>query len=306
MYRVNVPRFVLEKYNPIHKTENYKRAIHDTVKRLKDRYNIDLNSKIIIEKLNENENVTYGYLYEVIMEELYIKNSVKHWAEKNQLLWRQIPWFINNISNPKVLLIIRDPRSVLTSFKKYTYAEKPAYLQAVFNCFDSMKSALKYQNEYSGDVLKIVKYEEAALNPNKTARDIWDMFDVNYSDDIDVTDQSLWEDSYGEKWHANSSFHDNCNPSEFDVNMSINRWKNNLEKAEIDFTEAVCGSLMSQFGYELKSNEVDFKNVLRLFISSAKELNILKNWVLNDEGIQEFPTDPVDSKNWEENVLSYE
>ena len=35
-------------------------------------------------------------------------------------MWREIPTFIGMLPNAKAIHIIRDPRSVLASFKKYT------------------------------------------------------------------------------------------------------------------------------------------------------------------------------------------
>ena len=73
------------------------------------------------------------------------KNITKKWGRKTQLVWRQIPDFLKIFPKGKAINIIRDPRSVLASFKKSTYNPEPAYLGAIFNCYDQWKKSLLYK-----------------------------------------------------------------------------------------------------------------------------------------------------------------
>ena len=101
------------------------------------------------------------------MKNLFIKDSKKHvWAEKTQLVWREIPEFLKMFPRGKAIIVLRDPRSVLASFKKYTFNPEPAYLGAIFNCYDVMQNSLNYKKKYPSKVL-IIKYEELVLNPKK-------------------------------------------------------------------------------------------------------------------------------------------
>ena len=93
------------------------------------------------------------------MCELYMNEGHTHWAEKNQLMWREIPIFIGMMPNAKAIHIIRDPRSVLASFKNYTRYAYPACLGSVFNSYDSLKTALEHQ-QYLGESIKLVKFED--------------------------------------------------------------------------------------------------------------------------------------------------
>ena len=85
--------------------------------------------------------ITYGVLYDVLMTTLWVTEEKRHWAEKCQILWREIPDFIDMMPNGRAILAIRDPRSVLASFRAFTFVPPPAYLGAIFNCFDALKHA---------------------------------------------------------------------------------------------------------------------------------------------------------------------
>ena len=160
MYSVNVLRFIYGKYDLISQKENYNKALQDINERIQQRYDIHLDFEILLDTLNRLDEVTYGILYDTVMSSLYLKNPAVHWAEKNQLLWREIPLFLDMMSNGKAILVIRDPRAVLLSFKHYTYAAPPAYLGAVFNCYDAMLTGIELQKTLSPEQIKIVRYEE--------------------------------------------------------------------------------------------------------------------------------------------------
>ena len=95
MYRVNMLRFFYKQYDPIFLKENYLLALNNLNLRLKKRYDIKVDIKKISNYIkNNNIKITYGKLYDIIMCNLYLNKSIKHWAEKNQLMWREIKTFL--------------------------------------------------------------------------------------------------------------------------------------------------------------------------------------------------------------------
>lgn len=298
-YAVNIFRFSYNRYDPINEKSNYLKLLTDTNQRLKERYFYQFDFETLVEKLEKIPQITYGALYDLIMQEVYLKGEKIHWAEKNQLLWREIPLFIQMMRNPKTIHIIRDPRSVLASFKKYTNAPSPLYLGAIFNCYDSMKKANEYLKSLPSDQYLLVRYEDLAANPIQILKKCWKFIGVEESK-IEI-DPSTWKDAYGNPWFSNSSFHQNNVEDQFDSNKSIARWRGNLSQDEIDLTEFICFDYMQSFGYETKIKN-DKNNVSPLFkkLAGNSELcmSYYERWS-RGEGIQEFPSNPLDRANWE-------
>lgn len=300
MYRINLLRFAYKKGHSIHLPKNYKKILNDLNKRLKYRYKIKLNLKNIYNYIkNKKIKVTYGNLYDIIMSSIYLKGSVKHWAEKNQLLWREIPEFIKIMPNGKAIVVVRDPRSVLASFKKFTNAKKPLYLQAIFNCFDLFLFIEKNKKLIKNKRLYVVKYENVALNPKYEINKIFKFLKVRKLDEVSIVPNQL--DAYGNIWRNNTVFDKSSNSKKFHIKSSINRWKSNLKNEEIILTEIVCARFMNKFGYKCKYKSLNKKipkKVLELFKYNNEIKTCFKNYLEKSEGIQKFPSDPLKRKNW--------
>jgi len=297
LYGVNALRFIYHNYSPINKKQNYLKALDDLEERLKLRYNLSLKRPEILKEFEKNSNMTYGIFYDTVMNSLYLNDSVNVWAEKNQLLWREIPEFLNSLPNGKAILIIRDPRSILLSFKKFTYAPSPTYLGAIFNSLDAMKHALKYKDILTNDTFMIVKYEDIARNPEIISQKVWNFIGLKGS--YNVRDQSNWRNAKDQPWQSNSSFQPKAEDANFDVEMSINRWKSSLSIEEITLTELICGKLMTVFGYELAYPKYDnYDNIDKLFSNNKTLLTYFENWLCTGDGVEAFPTDPLQKNNW--------
>ena len=205
--------------------------------------------------LAAKENMKLSNLYNCIMNNLYIEKEKLIWAEKNQLLWRELRRFTNEMPNGKGILIVRDPRSVLVSFKKYTIAEDPLYLEAIFNCFDAMKYGLGWINCNSNNVM-VIKFEDLAVNPKKVYKNICSFIGA-MDTDIDSLDieQATFKDAYGKTWNSNSSFEEN--QKGFDISAAVDRWKDHISTEDLELCEMVCGEYMEAFGYEKSIARID-------------------------------------------------
>jgi hypothetical protein len=237
------------------------------------------------------------------MSDLFLDDEVRIWAEKTQLVWTKIPDFLKMFPRGKVIHVIRDPRSVLASFKKYTYAPKPAYLGAIFNCYDSMKMGLKYRSEFASNRYFLVKYEDILTIPEATVGGLFDFLEL--SKDHNLLSQNGWLDAHGNPWYHNSAF---LSPgeqdSEFDRPAAIHRWKDNLSDEEISLCEAINGQLLEAYGYESSKISENWPKILKPLFSNEKLSVYFHRWVATGRGVEEFPNDPLKPENWEENVLS--
>ena len=91
MYTTSFMRYCYNKYNPIKVKANYTKLLKDSKKRIKIRWNKNLNILKILDICNKEKNVTYQLLYDLMMSDLFLNNNTKIWGEKTQLVWRQIP-----------------------------------------------------------------------------------------------------------------------------------------------------------------------------------------------------------------------
>ena len=299
MYHVNAARFVRGCYARLDDPTNLAQAVEDIGQRLTERYGIDLDRQAVLDSCAACNTEGWTGLYDALMSALWLDADRRHWAEKCQLVWRAIPEFIAGMPNGRAIIVIRDPRSVLASFKRYTYAAPPAYLGAVFNCLDAMTTARNAVSE-SGERLRILRYEDAALDPRGTARGLYEFLGLD--PDQAVFEPANWRDSSGAAWRKNTVFEDDN--TDFNVDKSIHRWKGTLADWEIAFTESVCGAVMTTFGYQTSGLTTDWPAALRTILPNEEITGHLRHWLATGEGIEAFPTDPLDRGNWEENALA--
>ena len=295
MYHVNVMRFAYGRFNPISDKRNYREAIHYLGERISKRYNIRLNVQAVVEHLRCLSLVGYGDIYDGVMTDLYLNQDQVYWAEKCQLVWREVPAFLEMMENGRAVLILRDPRAVLASFKHFTNAPPPGYLGAVFNCLDVMENALKL----TGDVrVAVLKYEEVLKAPQENISKIWRLMGVPGGCDLSSCDTNLWKNSYGKQWGANSSFQKVDEQNRFNVNKAIGGWVEKLSSSEIAFVEMVCGEMMSQYGYEVSGCGGDPDSIIRELKNDENMAHIYRQYRDTGKGIEAFPSDPFDATSW--------
>ena len=296
MYRVNLLRFIYRRYDPIDNEDNLRKALKDLNERISQRYNLKINADDFIKAIDLS-SYSYGKFYDQIMTELYLKDSsAKIWAEKCQLVWRESEDFINMMENGKVILIHRDPRSVLASFKLYTNAPTPHYLGAIFNSLDSMscglRNALKYPNQFLN-----IKYEDLIENESEVMTKIASF--LNLKNKCYTLDSSNLKDAYGNPWHVNSSFHSNDDKSEYNKSGSTERWKSTLSFDEVMLVEKICGKMMVEYDYSKSVHENFNEKVFSLLSHDNLTKSYLNSYLETGQGIQAFPSDPLDSRTWE-------
>ncbi len=297
MYVCNFMRFCFSRYDPIELEINYHSLLVDAAERMQTRWGENLNVDRIINHCKNNERVTYALLYDLIMSDLFLKNGKTGWAEKTQLVWTKIPDFLDMFPESKVIHIFRDPRSVLASFKKFTFMPPPAYLGAIFNCFDSMKRSVHYREMFPPTRYYTVRYEDIIIHPEPTLINIFKFLGLSH--DHDLFSSEGWVDARGNPWEHNSAFHGRNNTSgNFDRAGAVDRWKKELDDWEIAFCEAVNKDYMQIYKYKPANVTVDWKTHLNPMLTDERLARYYDLWVNKSEGIEEFPADPLIPENW--------
>lgn len=302
MYVVSFMRFCYDRYNPVEEERNYSRLVFDAAQRIRARWGRKLDVHKILDYCESVEKVTYSLLYDLMMSDLFLTDEVQEWAEKTQLVWTKIPDFLEMFPRGKTILIVRDPRSVLASFKRYTYAPEPAYLSAVFNCYGAMQLGLEYKDKFEANRYYVVKYEDVVTSPEKTLIGLFNFLEL--SSYHNLLSREGWKDAGGNPWHHNSAFlAKEARGSTFDKQAAVERWKNNLSSWEIALCEAINGELMDIYGYEHSGISEDWPTIVGPVLTDDKLTTYLRRWLTEGRGVEEFPTDPLVSENWEENVV---
>lgn len=289
-------RFCYDRYNPIEKEYNYSRLVYDAAHRIRYRTYFKLDAEKILEHCKQAEVVTYALLYDQIASDLFLGGEVHSWADKTQLAWTKIPDFLEMFPKGKAIHIIRDPRNVMASFKKATYCPEPAYMGAVFNCYDSMKSGLAYRDQFDRSRYFLATFEDLLRDAEKMLIRLFDFLEL--SCDHDLMSQETWVDVKGKPWLHNSQFATEGKP--FNKQAAIERWKNNLSEMDIALCESINGGLMDHYGYERSGISVPWNKMIEPVLFDDTLCGYLRKWVVYGQGVEAFPTDPLNPENWGE------
>lgn len=294
---VNFMRFSYGRYDPLKDFKNIKALVKEIHERIETRWNMHFDYKKVLNKL-EKEEQSYRLIYDTLMKELLLSNSDANvWGEKTTLVWTKIPDFFKMFPNGGVIHIIRDPRAVLGSWREMTNTPGCDYLDAIINCRGSMEQMQQYKKIFRKEGYVPIRFEDLVINPEKCARKICAKLGLEFS--LDMLDASSFTDKSGKLWRGNSMFKEKLNKIS---KNTINIWEEFLADWEIWLTELLITEFMDNFGYKRKNIELNenSKNEILHKIQSSKLLtNGLLNFLLKKKGMERFPTDPLDSKNWD-------
>jgi len=281
----------------------YKDIVISISERVDFRYSIKLDVNRIINDIEKSskEKITHKLIYGVVMCALH-NNSGRRWGEKTLLEWTNIPLFLEMYPSGKTIHIIRDPRDVLASYKHMTYETEEKYLDAIFNCLDSMQHAIEYSKNLSKENYYLVKFEDLVSDRMGQIKKICDYLDIEFNES-DYSDENIKE-GVGEgsirlTLETHSSF---PNSSQ----KSFKRWDKNLTKNELDLAEAILGDCMNCFGYDLSQNlnSNNFQWLLKIMQNNTLINDRIANYLKTGKGAEGFPSDPTDPKNWSSSTLS--
>ena len=279
-------------------TNSYKEIIQSISERINFRYGIELNIERIISEIEKeisSGGISHKIIYDSIMRSLYL-NSGKRWGEKSLLEWRNIPTFLEMFPSGKAIQIIRDPRDVLASYKNMTYETGEKYLDAIFNCLDSMHHADQYISSLPKERYCLVRFEDLINNRIREVKKICRFLEISFDKDLykeNEIKEGVGDGSVNLTTASHSSFPD-------DVGNSFKRWDTKLSKNELVFTELILSPMMKEFGYE--PSETYENNCLEWLLKTMKDNELINqrfiNFLKTGKGVEEFPSDPTDPKNW--------
>lgn len=266
----------------------------DINQRLETRFGKGFDVAIYRQRVEALETITYSQLYHIVMT-LYVGSE--NWGEKTVLEWRKGGDILEMFDDIVIIHCIRDPRDILSSWKKETVAPGVDYLDAVANCYDSMKYALLNGRKF-GKRYVLFKFEEFLEYPEKTMRKICKQLGISYESGL--LDTSQFKNKTTRKaWMPNTAFFDKF---EGISQAPIGRWHKYLAEEDLLLCEWVNGELMEKFGYRLSGTSVDINKVHKV-MTKLNQSSLAQGGILDiihrGEGVQRYPLDPFDSSTWE-------
>jgi len=296
---VNFMRFSYGRYSPLDKNSNTRDLLEEIRDRISSRWDVEIDINKIHQDLDKMEK-NYANVYSLIMRNcLNVRDENIIWGEKTTMVWTKIPDFFEMFPDARVIHIIRDPRAVVASWRKMTHAPGKDYLDAVFNCIGSMNKMADYTHEYENKKYMPVIFEELVREPEEVVKRICLKLGLEYEENM--LSFTSYTNKKGISWAGNSMFDDNLSSI---TTKTTDLWKNNLDKSEISFIEFFAGDQMKKFGYPLVNSHFDNDtktNIMATIYRSKLLSESALKFLICGEGVEQFPSDPLNEKNWDKN-----
>jgi len=292
---INFFRFCHHRYDPIEKEENFVQLISDISLRLNERFKIPLDINKCIESVGDKE-YSYATAYWGVLRTIFPDSEKTILGDKESLAWTKIPAFLEMFPNGKAIILVRDPRDVVNSFKKITIAPENDYLIALFDAVDAVNHAVRFSTRYPNNV-HMVKFEELKMDSERVVKKVCKFLEIDFS--VDMLNVHKYTDHLGEKW--DSILSRSC-PEETNPLDAVGRWRHKISNDDLLLCEWIAKKQISMMGLSLsgqKFSQEDFNSAMRKLMSSPLLRSAFKNWCETGEGVEKFPLDPINPANWE-------
>ena len=295
-------RYIYSKYNPINDTKNQSLLVKELCLRLKYRNRISLSSEKILNNFIKVKS--YTDVLNSLNNFLSSENpGVEIIGESANTEWRNIGKLLEMSKNYKAYQIIRDPRAVLSSFKKLTNAKNYDYLDIIFFWVDAINYKIKYEKKYDQDRFLSIKFENIHKFPGENAKKLCSFVNVTY--DSNMLNADNWPKLLNSKYNrVNISAHNNEKVFGFSRSR-ISKWQDSLEEWEIALIQYLFKDYLKILDYEFIdcSKKMIAKGIN--ILESNKNLNkLLKNFKKDNSGTNIRSSDPSKPENWAATDLS--
>jgi len=294
--------FCLNRY-PILDEHNLKVMMEEMHLRLMARYSIDFDLDQCIKRIEGN--IEHINIYTILLDHIVGRDLDKQIiGEYEGVSWGKVPYFLNNIDNSKAMMIVRDPRDVLVSFKKNTIAPGNDYLISVFNSLGLMESWIENQALFS-DRFYGIRFEELKKNTEEEAHKITEFLGIDFQSKM--LDSYNWKIRRGNGWkkwgnHDSSSFYSDSKLKK----SPVGRWRELIDPVDHFICELIAGNAMKSFGIELEFEDPKdelFELAINRLMSSPLLRKIFLDYVYHNKGSERYPLDPCDPKKWDKRYI---
>ncbi|MBI2026249.1 MAG: sulfotransferase [Deltaproteobacteria bacterium] len=291
-------RFCYNRYLPLNE-ENIARMLADEAYRLLNRFNIKLDVKECLETIARH-SLSHDVIYKTILLQLFQGRENDIIMDKETLAWSKIPLFLEWFPGSKALLIVRDLRDVVVSFKKLTFAPRFDYLIALFNVMDAMAASIELKQKYP-DRFYCVRFEDLKTHPEQTIKKVCIFLEVEF--EHQMLDENSWTEYNGEKWinKRHSAFY-----TEGDHENPMGRWRRLITEEELFLCEWIGRKHMQQFDLKFEDRKIAqkvFDKALEMITSSDLLRECFKKWCETGCGVERYPLDATNPQYWDKKLM---
>ena len=213
-------------------------------------------------KINSKENgyfIEKGIIENSILNTLngdYMKQAcekfpVQIFKTDRMFLSQSLSLLSNNNLNLKVIHLVRDPRGIFNSRRKLSWwckfesCSSPTYFCRKQE--EDLRLQMKLNHQYKSKYY-LLKYEDFCASPKMMMKKILEFLGVPY---LDVVDTAINDHMVDVKVEGlwNSTYHDPA--------TTPDKWKQELNRTEIDHIQNACHNVMRSLGYSF-----DYQNKL--------------------------------------------
>ena len=289
-------RFIYNNYQPLTRN-NVKKMLEEMQARLLYRNKIKLDIEQIQDELDLSV-YTYANIWDAIMRFFLNKLNKIIAGEDAPNSTDSIPKFLSLFPDAKIIHVYRDPRAVLSSWKK-TSRHTVEHLGVLFNCMNNLSRCRYYKSILPKNTYLSVKYEDFIQNPEPEINRLCDFVGVKYEPIMARPEK--WNEVFDGVYikRGSSSFIGEMKKG-FDASR-INAWKKDIEDWELCLCEWLMKYLLEEFGYELCDNSYDINTIFRGLDSLRNNrylFRMFSKWLANDQGSDEYPKNPCDPFTW--------
>ena len=289
-------RFIYNKYSPIELESNQYKLAYEMCLRIKYRQQIDLSPKELLSYLKgaKNYNDVILALSNFILDKNKNKKIIGEFANTE---WRNIETFLGFDVNYKAFQVIRDPRAVLSAFKKITYAKGFKYLNLIFQWIDALNYSEKYLKQYTKERYLRIKYEDIVSLPEKSINILCKFLEVKV--DSNMLHGERWKNLLNSKFNfINVSAYTNKKSYGFSKDR-ISKWKDHLEDWEIAVVQHLLKDYLEKLNYEIIDCNVDLvKKGLDIIESDEILSQNFHHFQKTHQGTNKLLKDPSKPENW--------
>ena len=200
---LNFFRFGYGAYDEISVEKNFELLLSDFSFRMKNRFEINIDVQQCM-KQAKGKDLSYALANNLILRQIYPDEKKTYLGDQESLVWTRVPEFLKMYPDGKIMVIARDPRDVVNSFRKITIAPGHDYLIALFNAIDIVDKGLEYSKKFPGNV-HFLTFENLKLNTEEEARKITDFLGLDFEGQM--LDPSAYTDHFGKPWDDNKVVH---------------------------------------------------------------------------------------------------
>ena len=231
--------------------------------------------------INELEGKNFKEIFDnalKIIDKNHEKKNIKWIGWMDSWIEEFFPILAKEYSEARFVLILRDPRAAIASYKNYFKKKGKSNLAPMtlsyLRCWRKQVAFIEYFNSlnYLKKRFIVIKYEDLVNNPKKITKKLCRFLSIKFSNRMINPENFMGLGKNTKKWKSNSNF--NVKKKGIYKN-SLFRWKKYLSKETVNFIDCIVGPELKYLRYKKKITKLDRSKILEYHENDYKTL---KGW----------------------------